>query len=168
MENLIERINKAGEIKKSAENAAIDKQKERIETLKKMVLELCPRIKTCAEIVSALFNNNLVPRHDKIFYDSYSGWNRLMTDGFHHGLGFYGSFFGKSNSFKTFGIEGGGACGSDVIISFNDKEISYRKNGAYTMDDFERKLKEILDEFDAYEKSVNETAERLIEKVMAK
>lgn len=168
MENLIERINKAGEIKKSAETAAIDKQKERIETLKKKVLELCPRIKTCAEIVSALFNNKLLPRNDKIFYDSYSGWNTLMTDGFHHGLGFYGNIVVKSMNLTTFGIEGGGACGSDVIISFYDEKIEYRKNGSDTMDDFERKLKRILGEFDAYEKSVNETAERLIEKVMVK
>lgn len=168
MENLIERINKAGEIKKFVENAAIDNQKERIESLKRKVLELCPRIKSCAEIVNALFNNNLISRGDEIFYDSYSCWNRLMTDGFHHGLGFYGNIGVKSMNLKTFGIEGGGACGSDVLVSFNDEKIEYRRNGGYTMEDFERKLKRILDEFDAYEKSVNETAERLIEKVVAK
>lgn len=168
MENIIERINKAGEMKKFVEKAAIDNQKESIESLKRKVLELCPRIKTCAEIVNALFNNKLIPRGDEIFCDSYTGWNRLMTDGWNHRLGFYGNIWVKSMNLTTFGIAGGGACGSDVIISFYDEKIEYRKNGAYTMEDFENKLKRILDEFDAYEKLVNNTAERLIEKVMAK
>lgn len=158
MENIIDKINaKGAEIR----TARINEEEARINSLKAKVqraVELLPRIEDMWKIAEAMIRNNFRIGEKKTWVSS--DYYTLETDAYSHYLGFCTN---NGTHVSSFGVAGGGCCGSGFRInrngSVNVNIDLFTKDWQYS--DLEWAVDRFLDEFDGYEQQFYEFAEKL-------
>ena len=163
-EKMIAKLNGIGQRKQEEAENEHFKRAQTIVEYENKVIALAPRIKKLMEIAKAMLASD-VPfgkrTKDMIGYDE-----EFITDGIKHHLGFYFEFAKDNSPLIGIGIKGGGCCGRNLAVDVNGNMVvkidpyyhSYQYDGYW---DYCHKCKELLNNFDGFERRVYEYVESL-------
>lgn len=141
-----------------------ERKKEIIEKYEQDIKALAPRIAELIAIAVELNKNNIP--FGKKTKDIIGYKEEFVTEGINHRLGFYFTYENSKKYLVGVGISGGGCCGRDLAVNEYGKMVKhpnpyYQSYQYYGFTDYCKKCRQFLENFDDFEKRVNDYVDNL-------